>query len=371
VHPRTRRRLYSVLALVAVFAATTGVFIAAAGFLRGAPGAGLGGTAIVVAAIAAIAFAYRRARSLLHDERLADVNAADAAATEALAGLGVASVFVARVRWRTYLVLLLATGVGGAAIALGLHVRSYLFAALGLLVAVPVGRVLYRALCSRAALVVDWRGIDDRLHYGFIPWADVREATVYEDFARRLMPQAELELRLRNVAQYRARRDWLARLTVKTSRWRDRVLIQLGTLDQPPRAVLRAMISFHERTLPEGAISFSDTRYEVDEHGPRRRELERERDALLAVLGDEAGRARDPAVKSDPAAASALVERMLARSRELDVAMAEIDRIDDRRVDAFERRFAQARTQWWVPVLMLAAILAWIGYMVVSRLVGP
>lgn len=370
MHPRTRRHFHTVLALVGVFGATAGLLVAGVGARDGAPPMALGGAAMVVVAAAVVAFAYRRANALLHDEHVAEITAANAAAKRALVGVSATTPFVARVRPRTYVALAAACAIGAAGVAIGLANQAWVIGAIGLVLGIPFARMLGRAIRSPEALIVDWQGVHDRLYYGFIPWADIRSAAVHEDRDRRMGAATALELRLHDAAAYRARRDWLARVTLPAPLWRDGVLIQVGALDQPPRAVLGAMRQFHERAVPRGTIRASDTAYEVDDQGARRLELERRRDALLAALGEEAERAKDPAVKSDPAAASALVERMLAKSQEMDAVTAELDRLGNRRIAAFQRDYAQARRSALLPLLGLVGILAWLAYVVASRIIG-
>jgi hypothetical protein len=152
----------------------------------------------------------------------------------------------------------------------GWNARAWLPITLGGLVFAWAAKSLLARLAEPDILLVGPSGIEDKIRFGPIPWQDIEKVFLHQ-FEIKGSKGATLSVGVRDPAAYRARLSPLGRLSLRadTLGISDDLRFQLQTLDMAPPVLFRVIRAFHERALPAGAISGSDSFYMVDLEGAK------------------------------------------------------------------------------------------------------
>jgi hypothetical protein len=106
---------------------------------------------------------------------------------------------------------------------------------------------------------------------------------------------ATLSIGVRDPEAYSRRLGPIARflLRVGTLGFSDDIRFELQTLDMAPLALFRLIRAFHERVLPAGAISGTDSYYRVDLEGGKLKEVMADLEKTFAGSTSASGRPPD------------------------------------------------------------------------------
>lgn len=320
VSPRGRRYLHMLGAIVAVFAVLVLGIIALASAGRNviALAGSIAGIAVLVAYIL---YAHRRTNALLKEEADLSREQADRAFEQLKASQALTTAVSLRWRARTHvaaIVLVIATA-GGA--ALGWAKGLWLLLVLSGLGFILLVKTLLGRFAEPVVLRIGPTGIEDLGRFGLIPWQDIERVSLHE-YEMKGTRAASLSIGVRDPVAYSRRVGALARfwLRAETLGIGDEIQFQLQALDMAPPAVFRVVRAFHERVLPDGALSGTDNFYQVDIEGAKLNELMAELENSVAASPASAAPGRrheelmarmDALVKAD----TEKMSRTLARAR--------------------------------------------------------
>lgn len=350
--PRARRIYYmlgTILALVVAVAVGIFAFFA---FARSAFLAAAVAVLVVLVAIAFVVLAHRRTKALV-DEEARERHTRANAAFEQWRRQGRAT-FVAHIRPRAYVLGAVAALVFIGGISMGVTAGSWFFIAICGLGALAILLTIIRFLRNHDALEIGPLGIDDRLGFGLIKWADIRGAALHEDETRGVRT-AELMLEVDEHVDWKKRLAPVARL-VGPSKWRDGMLIlALQVLDQPPRTILSVMRGQHEQVAKRGTLVGTETSYRIDETWAKEQALHDRALAMYKTLVDETKRAQeDPRFASDPARQAALEAKVEASMKEIERVHGEAMKLGKVRIDELQVNAEKARKRFRRAMAILA-----------------
>lgn len=260
--PRARRRLYTLGAMLAVFA------LVPLGFVATSPAGGDlmhgGYFAAIAALLGFIVYAQRRAAVLLKEQEEQSREEAERA-LELLNATGMTNGVTLRWRARTWLLVIIALLVTGAGAAWGWSERSWLTLVTSGLMLAWAAKVFLWRVGEPEVLRIGAAGIEDNTGLGLIPWQDIKSVFLHES-AIRGTKVAGLSIGLQDPGAYWRRLGPITRLRHRDTLFgsSDAIRIQVHTLDMAPPALFRVVRAFHERALPPGALSGRDKFYGVD-----------------------------------------------------------------------------------------------------------
>lgn len=328
--PRARRVYYLLGTLLALVVLVGSVIWAVVAIGDGRPLHALFAVLLVLCAASFVWLAHRRIDALADDELREARASAHSVITEwARTGQGD---FVARIRLRMFLLnvaILCLTGALAVAAA-----RDAAWAAAGALGAASLFLLwfLLHHVRHREALVVDARGVQDRLRFGSLAWSEIQSAMLSGHHPGDT-GAVDMLLDVSDVRPYRARQGPLAKiLSWGMTSGKARLRIPVSMLDQAPHTIFAAVRKFHEHAAPRGSLLGSDDAYRIDPTLARERELDDRAFAIMKQLARDARAvAQDPASASDP-------DRRVAVARDVDAKLAEIRRLNDASAELSDAR---------------------------------
>lgn len=258
--------LGAILALiVAVVAGLVGLFL-----LRKEPMLAAGYLAAAAVLVSYVIYAQRRSVALVQEEAQRSAEAAERAFERLRSSPELTTGVTLRWRARTYVAFVLLLVASGAAVVWGWNERIWLALGLGAPIFAWAAKSLLARLAEPDVMRVGPAGIEDLIRFGMIPWQDVTKVFLHE-YEVKGTKAADLSIEVRDPAAYLSRLGPLARLSrrAETLGLSNDLRFQLQTLNVAPGVLFRVIRAFHERALPAGAISGTDSFYMVDLEGAK------------------------------------------------------------------------------------------------------